>query len=59
MRELDATGAQAPVVLTMRDNFRLMDSLAPQMKRIKTLDRAEEINASIVEAAQDWLMIDP
>lgn len=56
---LDAIEAQAAVIRITRGNFRLMERLFAQMRRIMTLNRAEEVNADIVQAARDCLVIGP
>jgi len=42
-----------------RGNFRLMERLLAQMRRIMTLNRVEEVTADIVQAARDCLVIGP
>lgn len=53
----DAT--QAAVIRITRGNFRLMERLFAQMRRIMTLNRVEEVTADIVQAARDCLVIGP
>ena len=55
--QLDAIEAQAAVIRITRGNFRLMERLFAQMRRIMTLNRVEEVNADIVQAARDCLVI--
>ncbi len=56
---LDAIEAQAAVIRITRGNFRLMERLFAQMRRIMTLNRVEEVNTDIVQAARDCLVIGP
>ena len=55
--QLDAIEAQAAVIRITRGNFRLMERLFAQMRRIMTLNHVEEVNADIVQAARDCLVI--
>lgn len=55
--QLEAIEAQAAVIRITRGNFRLMERLFAQMRRIMTLNRVEEVNADIVQAARDCLVI--
>ena len=57
--QLDAIEAQAAVIRITRGNFRLMERLFAQMRRIMTLNRVEEVTADIVQAARDCLVIGP
>lgn len=57
--QLDAIEAQAAVIRITRGNFRLMERLFAQMRRIMNLNRIEEVTADIVQAARDCLMIGP
>ncbi len=57
--QLDAIEAQAAVIRITRGNFRLMERLFAQMKRIMTLNRVEAVSADIVQAARDCLVIGP
>lgn len=56
---LDAVEAQAAVIRITRGNFRLMERLFAQMQRIMTLNHVEKVNADIVQAARDCLVIGP
>jgi hypothetical protein len=42
-----------------RGNFRLMERLFVQMKRIMALNRVEEVSCEVVDAARDCLVIGP
>jgi len=57
--EAVAIEAQAAVIRITRGNFRLMERLFAQMRRIMTLNRVEEVTADIVQAARDCLVIGP
>lgn len=57
--KLDAIEAQAAVIRITRGNFRLMERLFAQMRRIMTLNHVEDITADIVQAARDCLVIGP
>lgn len=57
--QLDAIEAQAAVIRITRGNFRLMERLFAQMRRIMTLNGIEEVTAEIVQAARDCLVIGP
>ena len=57
--QLDAIEAQAAVIRITRGNFRLMERLFSQMRRIMTLNRVEEVTGDIVQAARDCLVIGP
>lgn len=57
--QLDAIEAQAAVIRITRGNFRLMERLFAQMRRIMTLNRVEQVSADIVQAARDCLVIGP
>lgn len=57
--QLDAIEAQAAVIRITRGNFRLMERLFAQMKRIMTLNRVEAVSADIVQTARDCLVIGP
>ena len=49
--QLDAIEAQAAVIRITRGNFRLMERLFAQMRRIITLNRIDAITPDIVQAA--------
>lgn len=55
--QLDAIEAQAAVIRITRGNFRLMERLFAQMRRIMSLNRVETVTADIVQAARDCLVI--
>ena len=57
--QLDAIEAQAAVIRMTRDNFRLMERLFVQTRRIMTLNRVEDVTPDIVRAARDCLVIGP
>ncbi len=57
--QLDAIEAQAAVIRITRGNFRLMERLFAQMRRIMTLNRVDAVSANIVQAARDCLVIGP
>ena len=57
--QLDAIEAQAAVIRITRGNFRLMERLFAQMRRIMTLNRVDAVSPDIVQAAQDCLVIGP
>jgi len=57
--QLDAIEAQAAVIRITRGNFRLMERLFAQMRRIMTLNRVDAMSADIVQAACDCLVIRP
>lgn len=57
--QLDDIEAQASVIRITRGNFRLMERLFARMRRVITLNRVEEVNADIVQAARDCLVIGP
>ncbi|GLS35102.1 ATP-binding protein [Mesorhizobium tianshanense] len=57
--QIDAVEAQAAVIRITRGNFRLMERLFAQMRRIMTLNRVEDVNPDIVQAARDCLVIGP
>ena len=57
--QLDAIEAQAAVIRITRGNFRLMERLFAQMRRIMTLNRISEVSPDIVQAARDCLVIGP
>ncbi|KTF67733.1 MULTISPECIES: AAA family ATPase [unclassified Sphingomonas] len=55
--DLDAIEAQAAVIRITRGNFRLMERIFAQMRRIMTLNHVEAVNTEIVQAARDCLVI--
>lgn len=55
--QLDAIEAQAAVIRITRGNFRLMERLFAQMRRIMTLNRVDQVSPDIVQAARDCLVI--
>ncbi len=57
--QVDAIEAQAAIIRITRGNFRLMERLFAQMRRIMTLNRVEAVSADIVQAARDCLVIGP
>ncbi|MGW8142286.1 ATP-binding protein [Sphingomonas sp. ABOLD] len=57
--QLDAIEAQAAVIRITRGNFRLMERLFAQMRRIMTLNRVDDVSPDIVQAARDCLVIGP
>lgn len=57
--QLNAIEAQAAVIRITRGNFRLMERLFAQMRRIMTLNRIDNVTADIVQAARDCLVIGP
>lgn len=57
--KLDAIEAQAAVIRITRGNFRLMERLFAQMRRIMILNGVEEVTGDIVQAARDCLVIGP
>lgn len=56
---LDAIEAQVAVIRITRGNFRLMERLFAQMRRIMNLNRVDEVSSDIVQAARDCLVIGP
>jgi DNA transposition AAA+ family ATPase len=56
---LDAIEAQVAVIRITRGNFRLMERLFAQMRRIMTLNRVDAVSSDIVQAARDCLVIGP
>jgi DNA transposition AAA+ family ATPase len=56
---LDAIEAQAAIIRITRGNFRLVERLFAQIKRIMALNRVEQISADIVQAARDCMVIGP
>lgn len=57
--QLDAIEAQAAVIRITRGNFRLMERILAQMRRIMTLNKITSVNADVVQAARDCLVIGP
>lgn len=57
--ELDAVEAQAAAIRITRGNFRLMERLFAQMRRIMTINRTDSVTIDVVEAARDCLVIGP
>lgn len=57
--KLDSIEAQAAVIRIIRGNFRLMERLFAQMRRIMTLNHIEEVTTDVVQAARDCLVIGP
>lgn len=57
--QLDEIEAQAAVIRITRGNFRLMERLFAQMRRIMTLNRVDAVTPDIVQAARDCLVIGP
>jgi DNA transposition AAA+ family ATPase len=55
--DLDAVEAQAAAIRITRGNFRLMERLFAQMRRIMTINRTNAVTVEIVEAARDCLVI--
>ena len=55
--DLDAVEAQAAAIRITRGNFRLMERLFAQMRRIMTINRTEAVTVEVVEAARDCLVI--
>lgn len=51
--------ALAAVIRITRGNFRLIERLFAQMKRIMALNRVEEVSCEVVDAARDCLVIGP
>lgn len=58
-QELDAVEAQAAAIRITRGNFRLMERLFAQMRRIMTINRTDAVTIDVVEAARDCLVIGP
>lgn len=57
--QLDEIEAQAAVIRITRGNFRLVERLFAQMRRIMTLNRVDTVSPDIVQAARDCLVIGP
>ena len=56
-QKLDAVEAQAAAIRITRGNFRLMERLFAQMRRIMTINRSDVVTTEVVEAARDCLVI--
>lgn len=56
---LDAVETLAAVIRITRGNFRLMERLLAQMRRIMMLNRVESVSPEVAEAARDCLVIGP
>lgn len=54
---LEAIEAMAAVIRITRGNFRLMERLFAQMRRIMTLNQIEGVSSDVVQAARDCLVI--
>lgn len=57
--DLDAIEAQAAIIRITRGNFRLLERIFAQMKRIMELNGIEKVSTEIVQAARDCLVIGP
>lgn len=57
--DLDAIEAQAAIIRITRGNFRLLERMFAQMKRIMELNGIEKVSTEIVQAARDCLVIGP
>lgn len=56
---LEGVEALAAVIRITRGNFRLMERVFAQIKRIMALNRVEEVSCEVVDAARDCLVIGP
>lgn len=56
---LEAVEALAAVIRITRGNFRLMERLVAQMRRIMALNQVEAVSPEVAEAARDCLVIGP
>ena len=55
----DAVEAQAAVIRITRGNFRLMERLFAQMRRMMVRNRTDKVTDEVVQAARECLVIGP
>ena len=57
--KFEHTEAMALIIRLTRGNFRLIERLFAQMKRIMAINNIDEVSGDVVEAARDCLVIGP